>query len=337
MKKDEYLEIAGELYKDKRYREAIELLDEAQERYPKDAEILMLLAICYIEIIRFIDAVRILLKADKIEPNDPTILYNLGFALLCAGRIKDAYGYFEKCLKLNPEKKIRKMIHRLIKTRGEFEETLDKSECISLEEEFEVYDDFVKAQGYLFSREYGHAISLYKNILERAQNHYPSIQNIGVAYMMQNQPEKAITYFEKSYNLRPTNNLCIANLAHVHYKLGNLEKSESYIKELETKIDKPTLRDLVRILTILIEIKQYNFARKLIVECEYKSSQVVFFSGVLYALEKNYLQAKVRFKMLSPISSIAYKYHEAVCSLEKRKIKEYYFEPKIIRPSIEML
>ena len=75
-------------------------------------------------------------------------------------------------------------------------------------------------------------------------------------------------------------------------------------KELESKIDKPILRDLIRIITILIEIKEYNLARKLIEESEYKNPQIVFFSGVLHDLKKEYPEAKARFKMLSPISFI---------------------------------
>ena len=88
---------------------------------------------------------------------------------------------------------------------------------------------------------------------------------------------------------------------------------------------------------MLIELKKYDFARKLIDECEYKSSQIVFFSGILHALKKEYSQAKERFNMLSHDSFIAHKYYEAVCSLEKGEIKEFDFKPVIIESTIDTL
>ena len=337
MNQDKYYEIAGELYNNKEYARAIEILNKVHKKYPDDTDILVLLAGCYIEITRFLDAARILLIAAKIEPNEPIILYNLGYALLCSGRLDDAYKYFEKCLELNPPKEIKKMVQKMLKEKDYFKKNLDVNGCSTLEEEFEVYDDFIKAQEFLYSGKYDKSILLYNRILEVNPNHYQSIQNIGTAYILQNQPEKALPYFEKSNNLHPTDNLGIANLAYAYYKIGNIEKSDSYIKELESKIDKPILRDLIRIITILIEIKEYNLARKLIEESEYKNPQIVFFSGVLHALKKEYPEAKARFKMLSPISFIAHKYYEAVCLLENEKITEYSFEPKIIESTIDML
>ena len=189
----------------------------------------------------------------------------------------------------------------------------------------------------MYSGEFKEAISLYENILKKVPKHYQSIQNIGVVYMMQDLPDKALPYFEKSYSLHPTDNLGITNLAYANFKIGNIEKTNEYIKELEKKLDKPILRDLIRMLVALIELKEYDLARRLIDECEYKSSQVVFFSGILYAIKKDYSKAKAIFKELSPMSFIAYKYHNAIIDIEKGRIKEHNFEPVIIESSVDML
>ena len=338
MNREEYFDRATELYECKKYGEAIELLVRANTKYPDDTDILLLLAGCYVQITRFIDAVKVLLLANKIEPNEPTILYNLGYALLCGGRINDAYKYFDECLKLNSPKEVRKMAQGMIKNRVEFEKMLDKSESISLQEEFDVYDFFLEAQKYLYSGKYEKAIFIYNKILEKVPKHYQSIQNIGTAYMMQNMLEKAISYFEKSIALHPSDDMCLANLAHAYHKIGNVEKSEFYIKELEKNIDKPILRDLIRILVILIEIKQFDFARKLINDSEHNNIQVDFLSGILYALQKDYQNAKSIFLKLKGVSDLASEYYNADCSLEEGKIKEYAFESRnIIDSSVEVL
>ncbi len=235
MNKDEYYETAWELYNNKEYAKAIELLHKAQKKYPDDTDILVLLAGCYIKITRFLDASRVLLIADKIEPNEPTIIYNLGYALLCSRRLDDAYKYFEKTLFCNPPKEIKQMVKKMLIKKEDFQKNMDISGCNTLEEEFEVYDDFIKAQEFLYNKQFDKAILLYNRVLDINPNHYQSVQNIGTAYILQNQPEKALPYFEKSYSLHPSDNLCLANLAYAHYKIGNFEKSDSYFQELEKR------------------------------------------------------------------------------------------------------
>lgn len=338
MKSQEYLDIATDYYENKRYGEAIDLLERALKKYPNDTDILLLLSGCYMEITRFIDAIKILLFADKIEPNDASISYNLGFALLCAGRLDDCYKYLKKCLECNPPKEIKKMATRMLNSSEEFKSKLEKSESITLEDELEKYDNFTKAQKSLYAKEYDRALALYNRILEKNPNHHPSIMNIGVAYIMQDEFEKALPFLERAYDIKPNDPMSIINLAHAHYFLGNKDKANKYIQELKQKLKEPILRDLIRIITALIKMKEFDFAKSLLKSLEYRNPQLTFLSGVLFAIQKEYKKAKKRFSVLMEFDEVSEEYYNAITKLEEGKIKEFDFEPRnIIEGSIEVL
>src|SRR3989338_1911740 len=120
MGKEELYNKGAELYENERYAEALEILSEAYRKCPDDVDTIVLLAGCYINIAHFTEAARLLLDADKLDSKNPMIKYNLGYTLLCMGRVNDAMGCMEKCLRLNPEAEIKKMAKRMINSRKHF-------------------------------------------------------------------------------------------------------------------------------------------------------------------------------------------------------------------------
>jgi Flp pilus assembly protein TadD len=128
----------AELYEQGKYAEAIDVLSKACENAPYDADTLILLAGCYLNIYRYTDATKVLILADKTDAQNPIIKYNLGYALLCMGRLNDGKDYIKECLQLNPPSEIKKMAKRMLKSEKYFADHLENNYKISLEEEFKV-------------------------------------------------------------------------------------------------------------------------------------------------------------------------------------------------------
>src|SRR3989338_2965000 len=331
MDKEELYNKGAELYENERYAEALEILSEAYRKCPDDVDTIVLLAGCYINIAHFTQAARLLLDADKLNPNDPMIKYNLGYALLCMGRLNDAMRCMKKCLRLNPEAEIKKMAKRMINSKEHFTEKLENNYDIPLEEEFDCEDKFLLAQKHLYNNQFDKAIALYEWILEKKPNFYRAIQNIGVCYIQDGKPKEALKYFERALSISPNDNLCLGNLAHAHYLLGDYDKSKEYSEKSMKYVNKPLLRDLFRLITLFIEIEQFEFARELLSRYEgiHDNNQLTFLSGVLYAKKKEYLAAKEEFQSIRKYSKIAMKYFEKTKELANGKIKDYNFEAKI--------
>lgn len=331
MNKEGLYNLGAELYEEEKFAEAIPLLSKAYEKNQKDVDIIILLAGCYIHIARFTEAVGLLLNANKISSKDPMIKYNLGYALLCMGRLDDATKYITECLQLNPEPEIKEMAQRMLESRDFFAEKIENNYKISLEEEFECQNKFSKAQECLYTKHFAEAISLYESILEKKPDFHRAIQNIGVCHIQQGNPQEALKLFEKALNLSPNDDLCLGNIAHAYYLLGNFEKSTEYSKKAVDIIRKPLLRDLIRLVALFIEIGQLEFARRLLNEHgdAYDNVQLTFLSGILYAKQEKYSLAKEEFQSISKVSHMAKEYLKKVELILDGKIKEFDFELKM--------
>ena len=334
MSKDELYNRAYDLFEEQRFAEAIGILASLHIKCPDDSSIAGLLANCHLKIHHFTDAARILMDADRAEPGNPEIKYNLGYALLCMGRVNDAMKAFDESLRFNPQKEVKKRISNIFNHRAEFEAKMENNYDIPLEDEFECYDMFIEAQQCLYSGKCERAISLYEKILLKKPYHSNTIDNIGVAYVMLKEPQKAMPYLEKALSLSPKDEIAIVNMAHAHFLLGNAEKSSQYVEEMMTIIKNPPLRDLIRLLTALIDMGQYKHARELINKGEHP--QITFLSGVLYAKEKDYVNAKAEFFKVKGISEMAKRYYGKTGELISGKIKGFQFEAKVICSDIEM-
>jgi len=167
--------------------------------------------------------------------------------------------------------------------------------------------------------------------LEKKPNFHRAIQNIGVCYIQDGKPKKALRYFERALSISPTDDLCLGNLAHAYYLLGDYGKSQEYSEKSMKNVNDPLLRDLLRLITLFIEIEQFNFARELLSRYRgvHNNNQLTFLSGVLYAKQKEYPAAKEEFQIIRKYSTVASEYFENAKALADGKIKNPNFEPKI--------
>jgi len=334
--KDAY-DIAYDLFYQKRYLEAINLLNHSIEENKRDTDSMIILGSCYINLGHFIESTKIFLKARDLKPNDSVILYNLGYSMICMGRLNDGLTYFKECLKYHPPKEIVKMANNMLKSEKEFREKCEDKSFLTLKEDLALQDKFMKARDYLYSNNYKKAILLYEEILKKNPYHAASIQNIGLCYLDDKKIKESILYFEKAYELDKSNFLSLANLFYAHYKLREKDKEDYYAEKIMNEIKKPLFRDITRIIAIFIEGDKYSEAEELIGRFSNDETQMIFLRGVLNAKQKNYMDALKDFQIIMEESSIAKKYSEKVKEIMSKKINDFNFDPTIVQWDIDVI
>jgi len=328
---------AADLYEEKRYSEAIELLGFGIIRWPTDNELLLLLAGCFLELHKFTEASRILLRAEKIAPEDPLIAYNLGYALFCMGRVSDGEEHVRKALGLNPPGKVRKMAQRMLDSVQEFRKTNNTDSRISLEEEFLCQDLFLKAQEHLYANDHKKAMSLYRKVLKKKPEHASSVMNLGLCHVRLGEFAKGLPYLKKAHELEPSDPLALANIALACHYQGEAEVSERYVADLMERTRKFTLRNLVRVATVLVQLGKYDAAQQILEKNPYTNDQWAFHLGVVNALKKDYAKAMERFKPLRQRWKRAGLYYRKAEDLSRGKIRSFRFEPTILETTVELL
>jgi len=83
--------------------EAIAAMDKARVANPKDVNLILSQAQLYSEIDRMDKFGELMNEAIKLEPNDPTLYYNLGVVNFNQGRVEDSKKYYKKAIELNPQ------------------------------------------------------------------------------------------------------------------------------------------------------------------------------------------------------------------------------------------
>lgn len=333
---EEIYNYAYDLFEEKEYSEAINILEKFISKHNYFIDAFILLANCFVEINHFTDAARVLLNAEKINSKNPIIKYNLGYSLLCMGRVSDSINYFKEALELNPPEEIKEMSKRMLTERKFFEEKMENNYKISLAEEFECHDIFLEARQLLYSGRENEAINLYFKIIEKKPEHSETLHNIGAAYFKLGQFEKAIEFFDKS---KKNDLLFLSNMAISNYKLGNKQKTKEYIELIRNSNEIPFTRDAVRILTILIELNENSLAKKITTDCikKLQHPQLEFIYGVLLAKEGEFELAKNVFFSLKDYSDVCINYYKATEKLIKGDILNYDFNPEIICDDIQVI
>lgn len=331
MNKDDLYNQAYDLFEEKNYGEAIELLKLLSDKYPKNLDILNLHANCLLNIFHFTDAARILQKAQKAFPKSSELKYNFGYALLCMGRIDDAMTTFNEALQMNPPKQVKVMINRMIKNKKDFDKHLENNYPITLEEEFECYDNFIRAQKLLYSGKEEEAIELYQEILDKKPGHIETLHNIGAAYFILKDYKEALKCFIKVNEIKE-DMLLLANLAITSAKTNDIGNKDKYIIKIKKSKEIPAIRDSVRIAVILFELGEFELTEKLLKNCRRKTPhlQLDYLYAVALAKLGWYKKAKKLFFQLSDYSEDCIEDYLAADKLSKNKATKHTFKPSII-------
>lgn len=147
-----------ELYKQKKYSEAVPVLQSIAKQNKKDAEIWNMLGVAYLNINDFKQSRKALANAVKISPQDSNYRTNLAFANLISNKLKPAAKEIETAIRLNAQNAEAYYIRGNLSLRqGRFEEAIaDADRAIKIKPAFSS-PYLLKVDGYLYS--FGNIVS----------------------------------------------------------------------------------------------------------------------------------------------------------------------------------
>jgi protein O-mannosyl-transferase len=185
------------------------------------------ISICYSALGQKELAIRHLKESIKINPRAPEPYNNLASFLIDKNEYKRAEKALWAALKIRPHYgKAYYNLGRINFKQNNFEEayTYLKKGCTT--------GDFDNELGYaafgmicLKLKRLDEALWAYNKTLECVSTHNEALINIGNIYIMKNEGNKSIPFFEKAYQLRPGIIKNLSNLAEVYFKTKNYARA----------------------------------------------------------------------------------------------------------------
>jgi len=188
-----------------RMDDALELVDKAISKDPKNVHSLNTKGATLSELDRFEEALELYDKALSIDPENVHVLSNKGTTLSKLSRYEEAIECFDKALLLDPENVY------ILSHKGTTLSELDR-----LEE----------------------ALKFYDKALSSNPDHEHALRNKGATLSALDRNEEAIECYEKSKKIQPWNPIDLSWIADIFYKLNKLEKAEETAKQLIDKLKK---------------------------------------------------------------------------------------------------
>ncbi len=235
------------LYENKKYRDSISYLLKIIKLDNYDIDANIYLSKNYIELLKYDEAEKLLIKLASLKSNKWEVYYLLAKINYKKSNFKTAFDFIEKSLELNPEnKKINKLYDDIsVKHKTHKKNKFKSNKTNNLKLLIE------KAIDYENKYEYDEAIKVLQSILHIYPDFPKAYNFLGIIYAKKCDYIKAIAYFEKSISLNPNDKEVYNNLGNVYKDLieinfmRNKEKFDendyknainSYLKAIE--IDK---------------------------------------------------------------------------------------------------
>lgn len=132
---EKLIAVALQHHAEGRYPEALDVMDQAIIKYPKNAELFTIRGSLRLEQNRLTEALQDLETAAKLDPSNPAILVNRSQAYKGFGRNKDALRDLNRAIELNPDFLAARFNRgAMYHSQGELEKALvDFSHCIAVD------------------------------------------------------------------------------------------------------------------------------------------------------------------------------------------------------------
>lgn len=243
---------------DERYMDAIIALKCAHEFDPEQFEIKFKYARCCeaqalksthepeTEKILENEAYEVYLDLIEKNPNQPKVLYHIGFHLVNRKSFKAAKETWEHAIELGLEEEqqaeiLQNLTH--LWSKIQFEEgyllILDGfpdeglTKLLPLEEDNPEWWNlmFFIGLGYRQKEDFDNAIYYFKKTLNLNTGHVDTFNEIGLCYMSMGIFNEAENYFAEALRLNPNHHELLCNLGIVHMKLGRIEDAKKVIRQ----------------------------------------------------------------------------------------------------------
>ena len=186
---------------------------------------------------KYKEAIEVLLEANELKPNDYNILRLLGDSYYCMNnQDREAIKYYSEALKLKPEDTyILKMLGKACLTESRFKEAIDYlSRAIKLDEslKLEILGDLGEA--YCLDRDTEIGIDCFVEKIELKRDNLSYLIVFADAYYSMGKFKKAEETILRAIKISPNNSyirLFYNYLGHSYYETKEYEKAKDYFSE----------------------------------------------------------------------------------------------------------
>ena len=177
-------------------------------------------------------AVKLLEECLKEEPDDISILSELGKVYVGSGNDEKALEYYSRVLELdNKNFTAIDNIGSIYRRLGRYQDSVD-----ILNKAFEIQEDSIATyynlgQTYKSMERYDDAIKCFEHVLEKAPNDVLAHNHLGCIYALQNNHEKALELFNKALRIDANHPIIHFNSAASYEALNRFEEAEKAYEE----------------------------------------------------------------------------------------------------------
>jgi tetratricopeptide (TPR) repeat protein len=225
---------AHALWEEGKAREAVELLEDLVERYPRDVDCHMLLGSIYGDLGDFVEAIHHLEAAARFSRRDPEALLLLGTAYWEAALHSHALLTFRECLRYELNEEASERVPIMMEDSTKRIEML-AAKCGISPRKME-HAAYLMEQGRMANErgEYAEGVKASKEAARLMQNWAPPRNNLALSYFALGQWDEAIaTEKEVLERIDDRNVHALANLVRFLSASGNRDEAQTYLMRLE--------------------------------------------------------------------------------------------------------
>lgn len=247
---DAWIRLGGLYFENRKYEEAVKVMDEAIELFPDDFTINLIYGLSLAQMDKHLEAKPFLKKSVELNPNDVNSLSSYAYTLSKLNENELAVNYLNQALKIKPDDV------NLLSTLGLIYDAMEKwVECDSIYQ-LALQIDSLNA---LVNNNYAYSLSERGERLDEALRmvtisldadpENPSyLDTIGWVYFKLGNYSEAKKYLEKAIEIGGERSVMLDHLGDVMFKLGNIDQAkilwqkaldlDSTNVTIKTKIDK---------------------------------------------------------------------------------------------------
>ena len=251
----------NELVGNKKFQEALVLINEAIKQTPNDKELLKLAGLTHVNLELWASAKTFFESVVKFEPDDATSWFYLAKCYEKLGDLISAKNSYVEVIKLREEylEAYSSLCVILVKL-NEINETIKYAQ-----KALNIYDtdyifDFIIGTALMKAKDFENAILPLQNALNKQPKNLGTLNSLGTCYMATGKMDLAIQTYEKALEINPKASMAYFNIGSAYQILQNHEKAIEYLKKaIEIDEDESFL---VAIAMSEIKLNRYENALK---------------------------------------------------------------------------
>lgn len=175
-------------------------------------------------------ALRELIKAEKLNPEDPLVHNSMGLCYMAKKRMPDAIAHFKKAVTLKPSyAPARNNLGSAYLAVQQWDAAIDVFKEISKDVLYATphYPMANLGLAYYNKGEYRTALKYYKEALKIEPNFVVALRGVGRTYLAMNQGQLALRYLEAAVKQAPSAPEIHFDLAEAYLLVGNIEQARA--------------------------------------------------------------------------------------------------------------